>query len=238
MMKVDTAIVLAGGKGLRLMPLTSEQPKAMIPVLGIPMIEWVILWLKKNGITNIILSLDYKKEKLIDHLQDGKKLGVNIIYNDHSGAVETGDAFRSVFENIKPLPDVMVAMNGDQITDLSLKELINYHSEHDPIATMVSCPFKSRFGIVTYDENYWVEDFEEKPVLSSLYANAGIYVFNKKIAQYLPQRGAIETTTFQQLIKKQQLKTYVYDGLFTTVNDHKDLQNTETILKNMEINFI
>lgn len=236
---IDTAIILAGGRGLRLMPQTAEQPKAMVSILGRPIIEWIILWLKKNKITNIIVSVDYKKEKLIKYLGNGKKLGVNIRYNDHAGASETGDVFRSVFSNIKPLPDIVMAMNGDQITDLPIKKLIAHHKKHDPIATIVTCPMRSPYGIVVHDDlNYSVRNFKEKPILSNVFMNAGIYIFNKKIVKYLPKRGAIEKTAFTKLIKDQKLKAYIHKGLFVTINNQKDLENTENVLIKSKINFL
>lgn len=236
---VNTAIILAGGRGLRLMPLTAEQPKAMVLVLNRPIIEWIILWLKKNNVPNIIISVNYKKENIIRYLGDGKKLGVNIQYNDHTGASETGDAFRSVFSNIKSLPDVVVAMNGDQITNLPLKKLIAHHNKYEPIATIVTCPIRSPYGVVTLNnDSYSVKDFKEKPILPSIYMNAGIYIFNKQIAEYLPQKGTIERTTFKQLAKENKLKAFVYKGLFATINDNKDLQNTEGILSKLITNFL
>lgn len=221
------------------MPQTAEQPKAMVKVLGRPMIEWIILWLKKNKITNIIVSVDYKKVKLMKYLGNGKKFGVNICYNDHAGASETGDAFRSVFLNIKSLPDVFVAMNGDQITNLPIKKLVAHHKKHDPIATIVTCPIKSPYGIVTHNNlNHLVKDFKEKPILPNIYMNTGIYIFNKKIIKYLPQKGSVERTTFKKLIREQKLKAYIHRGLFVTINDNKDLQDTESILTKSKINFL
>src|SRR3989344_6725315 len=121
-MKIETAVILAGGKGLRMLSATIDKPKTMVTVLGKPIIEWILFWLKKNKIRKLVLSVDYKKEVLMKHLGNGKNFGISIVYNDHSGAKETGDAFRSVLENVR-LPKYFFAMNSDQCTDLSLRDL-------------------------------------------------------------------------------------------------------------------
>lgn len=237
MPKIDTAVILAGGKGLRLKPETADKPKAMVKVAGKPIIEWVVLWLKKNGIKNIVLSVDYKKEILMDYLRDGRGFGVKIIYNNHKGAKDTGDAFRSVFENIK-LPETFIAMNGDQITDLPIKKFIAHHEKYRPIATVAVCPLKSPFGIVHLDENHTIKAFYEKPVLHDKLMSTGIYIFERGIQRYLPAEGAIEKTTFKKLAGAGKLKAYAHRGFFSTVNDHKDLASAEEILKKTKINFI
>ncbi|OGF62474.1 hypothetical protein A2926_01970 [Candidatus Giovannonibacteria bacterium RIFCSPLOWO2_01_FULL_44_40] len=237
MPKIDTAVILAGGKGLRLRPETADKPKAMVRVAGRPIIEWIILWLKKNGVKNIILSVNYKKEVLTDYFGDGHGFGVKITYNHHRGAKDTGDAFRSVFKNIN-LPETFIAMNGDQITDLPIKKLIKRHEKYRPIATVAVCPLKSPFGIVHLDENHTIKSFYEKPVLYDKFMNTGIYIFENGIKSYLPKRGAIENTAFKQLAKAGKLKAYTHRGFFSTVNDHKDLESTEKILATSKLNFI
>lgn len=237
MSKVDTAIILAGGMGLRLRPETLDKPKAMVEVSGKPILEWIILWLKKNSVKNIILSLDYKKEVVMKYFGNGIGFGIKIIYNNHSGAKDTGDAFRSVFENVK-LPETFIAMNGDQITDFPIKEFIAHHKKYQPIATVAVCPLRSPFGIVHLDENYTVKLFHEKPIFHDKLMSIGIYIFERGIQHYLPKRGAIEKTTFKKLAKLGKLKAYIHRGFFTTVNDHKDLESIKKILKRTKLNFI
>lgn len=234
---IDTAVILAGGKGLRLLPITVDKPKTMVAVLHKPIIEWILLWLKKNKIKKLVVSVDYKKEVLIKHLGDGKDFGVRITYNDHSGAKETGDAFRSVLENTK-LPKYFFAMNSDQITDLSLRDLAARHMEYKPIATIVTCPTRHPYGVVEVGPGHSIMKFVEKPILRDILMNAGIYVFDRDILEYLPKRGSIEKTTFKKLAKKGNLKSYTHHGLFTTVNDQNDLKSVEKILQKHNGNLI
>ena len=231
-MKIDTAVILAGGKGSRLMPMTADKPKTLIPILDKPLMEWIILWLKQHEIKNIIVSVDHKKEILMKWLGDGSKWGVSVRYNDHTGAEETGDAFLTLANNKNiTLPESFLVMNSDQITDLHIPDLLLHHTNHDPIATVVVCPAKIPYGIIEVGENHTAKQFLEKPVLSSVLMNTGIYVFSKQIARYLPARGALERTTFKKLAEEGKLKVYIHHGFFSTVNTHKDLQETEELLK-------
>lgn len=227
---VTTAIILCGGKGLRLRPFTDEQPKAMVPVLKRPLIEWIILWLKKNGITDIILSVDHKKEILMNHIGDGKNLGVTVRFNNHRGSRETGDALRTNFRRMA-LPETFLVMNGDQITDLSITELVRHHERYNPVATIVACPVRIPYGVIEIDKYHTTKSFVEKPIMPNILMSAGIYICNRAIQNYLPKRGSIEKTTFRKLAEQKKLKTYIHRGLFTTVNDHKDLSESEHILK-------
>lgn len=232
-MDIQTAVILAGGEGKRLLPLTSDKPKALVPVLKRPLIEWIILWLKNNGVKEVVVSVDYKKEALMEHLGDGRRLGVKLRYNDHGGAKDTGDAFRSVFQNKNlKLPDTFFAMNGDQITDLPLAELASLHRAAKPLATLTACPVRLPYGIIELDGDQTARKFQEKPILTDTLMNAGIYVFRKNILKYLTRRGAIEKTAFPQLARAGLLKVYTHRGLFTTVNTVKDLAESEKILKN------
>ncbi len=231
--KIDTAIILAGGRGLRLLSADSQLPKAMVEIINRPILEWIVLWLKKNGIKKILISVDHKKEAIIKHFGNGKRFGMSITYNDHKGAKETGDAFRSAIGNTK-LPEVFVALNGDQITDMPLKKLIAHHQKYNPIATITTCPVRNPYGIIEIDNEHRIKSFSEKPILPGMYMNTGIYVFNKKIFSYLPKRGTIERTTFVTLSQKNDLRAFKYDGLYVTVNNRKDQENAEKVLKKLK----
>lgn len=229
---LDTAVIIAGGKGLRLGSETLDRPKAMVRLLERPMIDWIILWLKKNGVQRIVVSVDYKKEVLIEHLGAGEKLGVKVIYNDHCGASETGDAFRNVLENGDlNLPETFLALNSDQITDLPIANVWTEHKRYNPIATIVTCPVHIPYGILDITGDGVIETFREKPVLDDIFMNTGIYIFNKSILPYLPQRGSIERETFAKLAQMRKLRAFKYRGFFATINDHKDLTAAQALLQ-------
>jgi len=232
---LKTAILLVGGKALRLRPYTENIPKCMVEVNGRPLIDWIFEWLKENGIRDIILGVAYKKEVIMNYLGDGSKLGLNIKYNDHSAATGTGEAIRLAIENCQVNDENFIAMNGDELSDISLKNLLRFHLEHEGLATIVTAPLRSQFGVVEIDENHTVTNFKEKPVINNKFVNAGIYIFNKGVKEYLPEKGRLEETTFVNLAKERKLKSFKYFGFWNTLNTSKDLENMKKSVENLKI---
>ena len=224
---LKTAIVLAGGNGIRLMPLTQDIPKPMVKVAGKPMIEWIVEWLAENGIKKVVIGVDYKKEALYEHFKNYKNKEIEIVFNDHGGATGTGDAFRKAIENHKVTDDDFIAMNGDELTDLSLKSLQGFHKLHKPTVSLVACPLPSPYGVLDIGDNFTITAFREKPILTSHLINSGIYIFNKRIIPLLPEKGNIEQTTFVDLAKNGQLKAYQHFGFWRTLDNLKDLEELE-----------
>jgi NDP-sugar pyrophosphorylase family protein len=237
-MKIKTAIIIAGGKGSRFKNLSSNDPelsipKPMIKVLGKPMLEYNINWLKKNDIENIIIGVAFKKEKIIEYFGDGRKFGVNITYSHHSVEDGTGDAFRKAIENTNLTDKYFYAMNADQFTNFSLNKLFEHHisKKPAPLATILlvhpTCPF----GMVKVDSDGWVESFQEKPKLNE-FTNGGIYVFDIEIKKYL--RGDVEKTTFVELSRMKKLQSLPFDGFWDTINTFKDLVRVEETFRKNE----
>ena len=231
---IKTGVLLVGGKAMRLRPITEDIPKCMVDIEGKPLIEWIFDWLKENGIEKVVLGVAYKKEVIMDHVGDGSKFGLKVFYNDHSQAQDTGDAFRLAIENCNVDDENFLAMNGDELTDVSIKNLYRFHVEHNPLATIVTAPLRSPFGVVEIDENHTITSFKEKPVLSDRFVNAGIYIFNKKIKDYLPERGRLEETTFVKLANERKLKTFKYFGFWRTLNTQKDLEDIKKAVGNLK----
>jgi len=228
-MILKTAIIIAGGKGTRLEEKTEEIPKPLIKVAGVPLIERIILWLKKEGVENIILGVAYKKEMIKEYLGNGNSLGVNIYYTEHNENGGTEDAFKLAVEKASKLEDNFYAMNGDQLTDLPLKELTKTHLMTGALATIVTVNLKTEFGIVEVDKNKIIS-FREKGKVPNVLMNSGIYVFNKKIKDYL-EGGNIEENTFRKLARERKLYSFYYPGLWFTINDKKELKKAEEYLK-------
>jgi NDP-sugar pyrophosphorylase family protein len=221
-MKIDTAVVLAGGQGDRLKPLTNGLPKGMVEINNKPLLQWIIEWLRNNDVREIILGVAHLKEKIIDYFGDGTKFGVNIRYSVHTVEGGTSEGFRLAISRYVDR-DVFFAMNGDQITDLNLNDLANFHVNSDSVATMAVANLRCPYGHVEIDDEHNVAGFVEKPVCFHMSCNTGIYVFNREILHYLPKKGDVEKTAFLALAKSHLLKAYLYNGLFVTVNTHKDL---------------
>jgi len=227
---VKTAVVLAGGSGLRLYPLTKNQPKPMIKLIGKPILQWVIEWLKINGISDIVIGVAYRKESVIDYFKDGSEFGVKIKYSVHSVNGETGEGFRlAITRYVKD--DLFVAVNGDELTNFNLMDLINYHVAHDPVATIAVTHPRCPFGVINADENGLVLSFAEKPLIRSLLVSIGVYLFSNRIEAYLPEKGSIEKTVFPLLAKEKLLRAFPINGVWLTVNTAKDLKLAERNLK-------
>lgn len=229
---IDTAVVLAGGIGSRLWPLTNNNPKPMVKLLGKPILEWVVDWLKREKIKRIIMGVAYRKEAVMDYFKDGREYGVDIQYSVHSIDGETGEGFRLAIERFID-DEVFLAMNGDEITNENINLMAKFHFKHNPIATMLVSPLRCPFGTLEIDEKNYVRNFNEKPIIPSVLVSSGIYIFNHTIVDFLPTKGKIETTTFPKLAEERELFAYILKGYWFTVNSRKDLMLVSNELNKM-----
>lgn len=229
---MKTAILLVGGASLRMYPLTADKPKCMIEVNGKPILYWVLKWLKSYGIENVVLGVAYKKEVVIDYVKDND-FGLNIMISEHTVEGETSEGFRFAIEKYVK-DENFVAMNGDELTNLDLAKMIEYHLINKSLATIAISPLKSPFGIIELWEDNIV-GFKEKPIITDKFVSSGIYIFNNKIKNYLPEKGHIEKTTFPLLAEKSLLKAYKLspNERWATVNTVKDIMVAEEEVKLM-----
>ncbi len=226
------AMILAGGQGLRLRPLTIDVPKPMILVGGRPIAERQILWLKRNGVSRVIFACGYRSEKLQEYFGDGEDFGVDVRYSveSESEPLGTGGAIKRALRSVRSSPFVVV--NGDILTDFEISNLVNWHKKRNFICTIVAVPLKCPYGILDVSKDSdRVFGFREKPVFSDVFVNAGIYVLNKKIARFLPETGDVERETFPHLAKTESLGVYRLLGWWKTIDTIKDLQETEEDLE-------
>ncbi len=229
---VETAVLLVGGASLRMQPLTNERPKCMIEVGGKPILYWILNWLKSHGIKNVVLGVAYKKEMVIDYVKNDN-FGLNILISEHTVDGETGEGFRLAIErHVKD--ENFVAMNGDEITNMNLSKMIEFHLNNKSVATIAISPLKSPFGIIELWEDNIV-GFKEKPIITDKFVSTGIYVFNKNILKYLPEKGHIEKITFPQLADMSALKAYKINSneRWITVNTVKDIMRADEEFKLM-----
>jgi len=224
---IRTAVVLVGGEGLRLRPLTNDKPKAMISLAGKPIIAWIIQWLIANGISRIVVGVAYKKEVVIEYLKQ-LSVDVEITISEHSVEGGTGEGFRLAIS--RHVDDSnFLAMNGDEITNISISDFEEFHSRNGGIASIAVSNLKSPFGIVEIQDDTIVR-FREKTYLDE-YVSTGVYVFDRRMLELLPQKGNIEDLVFPKLAARGQLKAYKHKGFWGTVNTVKDLQEVEKALR-------
>jgi len=182
------AVILIGGLGTRLRPLTDDRPKSVLPVLNIPFIEYTFAYLKLYGIEDIILTLNYLPEVIREYLGDGSRYGVRLIYCFEEEPMGTAGAVKNAEEY---LDGTFVALNGDVFTDLNLKEMLALHLDNKAVATIslnwVDDP--SAFGVVETDESQKVQRFTEKPPREEAktnWINAGTYILEPEALKYIP----------------------------------------------------
>ena len=224
------ALILAGGQGLRLRPLTDDKPKPLVAVGGKPIAEWQLDWLIKNvQLEQAVFLCGYKWNRLKEHFGNDYK-GVRIDYSVEESPLGTGGAFRKAIVNTKLGDENLVMMNGDIVTDLPLGKMLADHSygKGAPTVTLLLVPYKSRFGIVHIDKQNFVLSFEEKPEFADVWINGGIYVASaKRILDYLPEKGDIERETFPKLASAGEVMAYPYRGFWSLIDSVKDIQEVE-----------
>ncbi len=208
------AIILAGGKGKRLRPLTDNIPKCLVPVNRKPLLEYQRDFFKKHGVERIILACGYLWEKIKE------RYGDEFIYSVEDEPLGTGGAIKKAMKHVKG--DGFFVINCDEYCDVDLNKV-----EKMGANAIVLARFNCRFGLVD-TEGDMVRGFRQKPVLP-YWANMGLYFLNKKIS--LPDKGAIETETFPDMAKGGELKAYKHEGVWLTVNSIKDLEKLEKFLK-------
>jgi NDP-sugar pyrophosphorylase family protein len=226
MAKIETAVILVGGSGLRMRPLTEDMPKCMVPLQGKPLIYWILNWLKSYGIKHGVLGVAYQKDVVIKYLTENNQ-GLKIDFSEHTVEGETGEGFRlAVSRFVKD--ENFLAMNGDEITNLNLERLMAEHLKNKPVATIAVSPMRSPFGILELEGDDIV-GFHEKVLLENTLVNIGVYIFNRSILGYLPPTGSIEKVVFPMLAKKRLLKAYRLhsDETWLTINSIKELSVAE-----------
>lgn len=213
---VRKALILAGGKGTRLRPITYEIPKPMVPIQGRPLLEHTIEFLRKSGIYEIILSIGYLGNKLREHFGDGSKFGVKIYYVEETEPLGTSGPIKLA----KPLleNDSFIVINGDNLFTLDLQNMVRTHFENNCVSTiaLTTVADPTKYGVARLKGNKILE-FIEKPTIDkapSKLINAGVYIFSSKIFDYLPDKpfSMIETEVFPFLIKDNTFYGYVMEG--------------------------
>ncbi|MFA5097672.1 MAG: NDP-sugar synthase [Candidatus Margulisiibacteriota bacterium] len=180
------AIIIAGGLGTRLRPLTYNRPKPIVPMVNKPFVIHQIELLKKHGIKEIIVNLHYLSDSIEEFLGDGSRLGVKIYYSIEGSPLGTAGAVKNAEEFFDSEP--MVAFNGDVLTDADISRLISFHKKNKAVATIALTRVEdpTPFGLVITDEKGRVKKFIEKPGWNSVSVsgnmiNAGIYVLDPSI---------------------------------------------------------
>jgi len=185
------AMVMAAGAGTRLRPLTQRVPKPMVPVAGKPVLEYTLINLRKQGITDVILNLHAYPEQIQNYFGDGSRMGLNLSYSNEPTLMGTAGGVKKAEWFLKG--GTFIVMSGDGLTAIDLQRLIRFHHQKKSLATMALSPVDIRFdyGITMTSPAGKISRFVEKPSWGDVFCNqvnSGIYVFEPEIFSHIPAR--------------------------------------------------
>ena len=203
------ALILAGGKGTRLRPLTVYTPKPIVPVMNRPFLLYQIEILRQAGIKDITLSLNYQPDKIEQQLGDGSNYGVNLRYVTEPSPMGTGGAYKYAADAVR---ETTVVFNGDVLTNLDVFKVVSFHQQMKADATIVLTPVENPFayGLVETESDGRVSRFLEKPKpeelngLTTNNINAGIYILEPGVLDLIPEgeNSSFEYNVFPELLKR------------------------------------
>lgn len=217
------AIILVGGQGTRLRPLTDRVPKNVVPLCNVPFLAYPLDRLKRAGVREVVFSVGYKPEVIRGIFRDGRKWGVRIRYAVETEPLGTAGAVKNAERFVKGHP--CYVLNGDILTDVDLRALRSFHLKSRAIASLslVRVPDPSAYGLVVCDRRGRVEKFLEKPSQEERVAdtiNAGIYLFEPEVFDAIPAGTAYSTerALFPGLLEAgKTLAGFVWDGYWQDI---------------------
>lgn len=218
------AVIMAGGFGTRLRPLTMKIPKPMVPICNIPMMEHIINLLKKYGIREIVSLLYFQPEVIKSYFEDGSRFGINMTYVSASADYGTAGSVKNGYEHLK---ERFIIISGDVLTDFNLKSALDFHIEKKAKATIlltrVSQPLQ--FGIVMTDENGAITRFLEKPSWGEVFSdtiNTGIYILEPEVLDLIPYQEEFDFSKdlFPLMLRNNEpLFGYIADGYWRDIGN-------------------
>ena len=218
------AVVMAGGEGSRLRPLTVTRPKPMVPIVGRPVMEHILNLLKVHGIEDVVVTVQYMASAIEDYFGEGGQLGMRITYSREETPLGTAGSVKNAEEH---LTEPFLVISGDALTDFNLTEIIKYHRDKRSLATLtlahVSNPLE--YGVIITDDSGHIRQFLEKPSWGEVFSdtiNTGIYVLDPVIFSYFEKDTVFDFS--QQLFPKMlaqgdAIYGYVADGYWCDVGN-------------------
>ncbi len=205
----------------------------MVPVNGKPLASIQLDWLIENtDLECVAFACGHRWEKLQEYF--GKQYrGVPLEYVVEENPIGTGGAIKNAITKLNMGDEDILAMNGDVLTDLPLRKMIDWHRSAGmgTMVTMLLVPYRSLYGVVRIDKLRMVRKFEEKPEFPDTWINGGIYLIqSKRIEPFLPGKGDIERDTFPKLVQNGEIGAYPYYGFWRVVDSIKDLREVEAEL--------
>ncbi len=219
------AVIMAGGEGTRLRPLTSNQPKPMVPILNRPVMEYIVELVKSHGITDVVATLQFLPQLIKYYFGDGREYGVDLSYVVEEHPLGTAGSVKNAEHHLN---ETFLVISGDALTDIDLTRVIAYHREKGAMATIVlkSVENPLEFGVVIADEEGHIQRFLEKPGWGEVFSdtiNTGIYVLEPEVFRYVPDDTQYDFShdVFPALLAEgQPMFGYVADGYWCDIGNH------------------
>lgn len=215
------AIILAGGKGVRLAPLTEVFPKPLVPIGGMPVLEIVIRQLKANGFHRLTLAVGYLADLIRAYFKDGSRWGVKIDYSYEPQPLGTAGPLGL----IDGLDETFLVMNADILTNMDYQDLIGYHREQGGVATIGAFEREVQIdvGVIVSDGHGHIKDYLEKPSHRYL-VSMGIYIFEPKVLEFLSGEGYLDFPDLVKRLLKADLSVcfYPFSGYWLDIGRHED----------------
>jgi dTDP-glucose pyrophosphorylase len=224
--KIDShVVIMAGGRGERLFPLTANTPKPLINYGEKSLIEHVIQQCKISGFKNFIITVNYLKEKIIDFLGDGGEFGVSIKYIEEEFPLGTAGSLSLIKSQLK-ISEEFLLVNSDVIHNSNLATFLEFHKKSNNIATIGIKPYQVSvpYGVIEIKDQK-VQNLIEKPIYTYL-VNAGIYAFNQKVIEMIPENTLFNTTDLLDKL----IKNRLHVGAYQLYEDWVDVGTRENLL--------
>ena len=225
--KMNPVLIMAGGFGTRLMPLTENIPKPMLIIGNRPILETILMKLAKEGFENFYISVHYKSEIIKNYFKDGSSFGIKISYLQEKKPLGTGGAISLL--PFKEINKPIIVMNGDIITDLNFNSLIEFHQNNKAFATVCCSKYtiKVPYGVITQKNNE-MTSLIEKPS-QDFFINAGIYIFNKGILALLNSNKMDITDVLNKINRsKKKISVFPIHEKWIDIGHHKEFKLAQT----------
>lgn len=214
---IKHAVVLCGGMGTRLQPITYEIPKTLIPIQGRPLIDHLFDLFKRHGVRSTTLSVGHMKEKIKDHINDGFKFGMDVSYAEEDEPMGTAGALRILKESGLLPSEPFIVSNGDELKDIDIDEMFHAHKNSNALVTiaLTAVDNPSAYGVARLNGNQILE-FVEKPFpkeAPSNFINAGFYIIEPEVVNMISEGFTmLEKDIFPKLAQMGRLHGFTFSG--------------------------
>lgn len=234
-------VILAGGLGKRLMPLTRDIPKPMVCVLGKPFLEYQIKWLKLNGIREILVLTGYQGDKIQSYFKDGSSLGVILTYSHETSPLGTGGSLKLAEKELK---SSFLLVYGDSLLPIDVAGLIQRFRDVDKTGLIVVCDNQPHdagiFNNIDLDKEGFVARYEKNSKNHLFhYIDAGVSVFKKEVIDFIPKskKVSLEEEIFPRLVKDRELLGYITRQPFYDIGTQERIKRFEEFVSSNTIKF-